>query len=146
MPGPRRGRIPLGYDNQEADGLQNHRQDTGKHGNMSEGGDMTDINLVFDLRRDQNETPNLIPIPTEFRLKFERELMDLKTEYRSSGDETLGKRIEALDSAFRELQERRAEIVWDLGYSITPDPNLTIDEESAFEHLTRAHHILRSEA
>lgn len=72
--------------------------------------------------------------------------MDLKTEFRSSGDETLGERIEALDSAFKELQERRAEIIWILGYSKTPDPNLTIDEKSAFDHLTRAALILRSEA
>ncbi|WP_325633011.1 hypothetical protein [Methanospirillum sp.] len=107
---------------------------------------MTDLDTIFDLRREQKETPTLIPLPQGFRLKFERALMDLKNEYRSSGDEILKERIDALSTSFQELLDARAEIIWQLGYSATSDPNFTIDEESAFNHLKNASYILRGEA
>jgi hypothetical protein len=104
---------------------------------------VTDLNIIFDLRRDQNESPTLIPLSNVFRLKFESSLTELKKEYRLSKDPSLKERIEALDSAFKELQDKRADIVWELGYSITPDQNLTIDEKSAFDRLKEAYYILR---
>lgn len=98
---------------------------------------MSDIlPLLRDLLIAQRESPELISIRSGLMDQAEITLEELKIQYKKSGDTSIMEKHEAIANALDELQEERAEKIWDMAYhQADPVKAFTGTEKIAFSVL-----------
>ena len=72
--------------------------------------------LLRDLLLKQRESPELISIRSGLMDQAEITLEELKIQYKKSGDASIMEKHDAIANALDELQEERAEKIWDMAY------------------------------
>ena len=89
-----------------------------------------------DTLLDQRDNPELVHLPAGLVDQAERYLSDLKTQLQATGDEVVRDEHEAVVSALENLQEERAERIWDMAYHQADDTRaMTVNEQGIFETL-----------
>jgi len=97
---------------------------------------MTDLlTTIQGYRRDQLTSPGLIEIRSDIMRSAEVALENLERRYRDSGSEAVMLDHEALATALDDLQEMRAEIVWQGAYDGALLYHMTETEAAAYDQL-----------
>lgn len=92
---------------------------------------MSDIlPLLRDLLLSQRESAELIPVPAGLMDQAEKQLTEFEGRYKS-GDESVMNLHEAISTVLDEIQEERAEKIWDMAYT-QADPVKALTEEERF--------------
>lgn len=96
---------------------------------------MNALPLLRNIVLAQKETPGLVPYPASLQTQTEHEINTLREQWRAGDEEALD-RHEAIVNTLDDIQELRAQIVWEMAYSQTPSTReMTESEKQIFEQL-----------
>ena len=91
---------------------------------------MTDtLSLIRDLLIAQRDSSTLCTVPAGLMDQAERTLENLKLQYRQTGDDRISELHESIATVLDELQEHRAEMIWEMAYYQVENTKALTDKE-----------------
>lgn len=91
---------------------------------------MTDtLSLLRDLLIAQRDSPELCTVPSGLLEQAETTLATLKKEHLQTGDESIIQKHEALVTVLDDIQEERAERIWNMAYHQADDTRTMSQQE-----------------